>query len=459
MGSASDLTNNLVWSNKRLVVHGAGARAGSLCSSPPGLDLARLGLQTPPVPRAHVLLSESIHASADHAFEAADITVHRTTAGLGADELIAALRGLPGDEPVMIGVRSKTQVRAPLFEAVPRLAAVGAFCIGTDQIDLESAGARGVAVFNAPFSNTRSVAELVLAEVVMLSRQTFARSWAAHEGEWRKDAIGAHEVRGKTLGIIGYGHIGSQLSVLAEALGLRVVYHDIVNKLPLGNANASTSLDELLAESDFVSLHVPNTADTRGMFGADEIAKMKPGSYLINASRGSVVDIEALREAIVAKHVAGAAIDVFPREPKAVGDRFESPLQGLREVILTPHIGGSTQEAQANIGREVSEALSGYMAAGRTTGCITLPAIDAPGLRADGGCRLVNIHRDVPGVLSAANQAVAGVGVNIKGQRLETNAGTGLLLMDLDVTREDPRAEQLRASLAALDHSIRTRLI
>src|SRR5690606_10017441 len=224
------------------------------------------------------------------------------------------------------------------------------FCIGTDQIDLDSARAAGIAVFNAPFSNTRSVAELVIAEIVMLSRQVFARSWAAHEGAWRKDAEGAHEVRGKVLGIIGYGHIGSQLSVLAEAMGLRVIYHDVVNKLPLGNAAAAMDLDALLAESDFVTLHVPDTEQTRNMIGAEQLQKLKPGAYLINASRGSVVGLEALREAIVSGQVAGAAIDVYPKEPKAAGDRFESPLQGLREVILTPHIGGSTQEAQANIG-------------------------------------------------------------------------------------------------------------
>ncbi|MCA9686816.1 MAG: phosphoglycerate dehydrogenase, partial [Myxococcales bacterium] len=303
--------------------------------------------------RAHVLLSEAIHSSADEAFERANICVHRTSAGLADDELIAALNAIPGKEPVMLGIRSKTKVRAPVFEAVPRLVAVGAFCIGTDQIDLDSAHEGGVAVFNAPFSNTRSVAELVLAEVIFLSRQIFGRSWDAHEGTWRKDAKGAHEVRGKTLGIIGYGHIGSQLSVLAEALGMRVLYHDIVNKLPLGNATAAEDLDALLAASDFVTLHVPNTPETKGMFGQAQMAKMKPGAYLINASRGTVVDIEALRDTLIAKHLAGAAIDVFPSEPKAAGDRFVSPLQGLREVILTPHIGGSTQEAQANIGREV----------------------------------------------------------------------------------------------------------
>lgn len=410
------------------------------------------------MPRAHVLLSEAIHQSADEAFVRADITVHRTSAGLAGDELIAALLAIPGDEPVMLGIRSKTKVRAPVFESVPRLIAVGAFCIGTDQIDLDMARERGVAVFNAPFSNTRSVAELVIAEIVMLSRQLFARSWAAHEGAWRKDAVGAHEVRGKTLGIVGYGHIGSQLSVLAEAMGLRVIYHDIINKLPLGNACAAESLEALLAESDFVTLHVPDTEQTRNMIGPEQLQQLKRGAYLINASRGTVVDLEALREAILAGHVAGAAIDVYPKEPKAAGDRFESPLQGLREVILTPHIGGSTQEAQANIGREVSEVLSAYVSFGRTTSCITLPQVDAAELR-PGNCRLVNIHKDVPGVLSRVNNVVADININISGQHLVTGGGNGLLLMDLDVPRDDARANALRDGIAKLDQSLRTRLI
>lgn len=405
-----------------------------------------------------MLLSESIHPSADEAFERADIAIHRTSAGLAGEELIAALLAIPGDEPVMLGIRSKTRVRAPVFDAVRRLAAVGAFCIGTDQIELEAAHAQGVAVFNAPFSNTRSVAELVLAEIVILSRQIFARSWAAHEGEWRKDAQGAHEVRGKTLGIIGYGHIGSQLSVLAEAMGLRVIYYDVVNRLPLGNACVAADLDTLLAESDFVTLHVPDTEQTRNMIGPAQLARLKRGAYLINASRGTVVDLDALREAIVSGQVSGAAIDVYPKEPKGGGDRFESPLQGLRNVILTPHIGGSTQEAQANIGREVSEALAAYMTVGRTSACITLPPIDASELR-PGSCRLVNIHKDVPGVLSRVNSVVAQVNINISGQHLVTGGGTGLLLMDLDVPREDARATALREGIAKLDQSLRTRLI
>ena len=408
--------------------------------------------------RAHVLLSESIHQSANAAFERADIRVHRTGAGLAGEELSAALLAIPGDEPVLLGIRSKTKVRAPIIDAVPRLVAIGAFCIGTDQVDLEHARGDGVAVFNAPFSNTRSVAELVIAEIVILSRQVFARSTAAHEGRWLKDAKGAHEVRGKKLGIVGYGHIGSQLSVLAEALGLQVSYYDIVNKLPLGNARAIEELDRLLAESDFVSLHVPDTEQTRQMIGEAQLDKLKPGAYLINASRGSVVDLEALARKIESGHVAGAAIDVYPKEPKAAGDRFASPLQGMDQVILTPHIGGSTQEAQANIGVEVSEALSAYMTSGRTRGCITLPDLDVSAPRA-GGCRLFNVHQNVPGVLSRVNHVVAEVGVNITGQHLVTSGGNGLLVMDLDVPRADERAGALRQGIAKLEQSKRTRLL
>ena len=254
------------------------------------------------------------------------------------------------DGPVMVGIRSKTHITKRVIDEVPRLMAVGAFCIGTDQIDLAYARSRGVAVFNAPFSSTRSVAELVIAEIVVLSRQIFARSTAAHAGQWRKSATGAHEVRGKTLGIVGYGHIGSQLSILAESLGMKVLLHDIDKRLPLGNARTAASLDELLRESDFVSLHVPDTEITRGMIGAAELADMKHGAYLINASRGSVVDISALRDAIEGGHLAGAAVDVYPAEPASVNEPFDSELRGLDNVILTPHIGGSTQRRRRTSG-------------------------------------------------------------------------------------------------------------
>jgi D-3-phosphoglycerate dehydrogenase len=407
--------------------------------------------------RAHVLLVESIHASAQEVFVRNELAVSTAPGGLGEQALIEALSDLPGEGPVMVGVRSKTRVTAAVMDAVPRLSAIGAFCIGTDQIDLEEAAQRGISVFNAPFANTRSVAELVIAEIVMLSRQLFARSRAAHEGRWAKDARGAHEVRGKTLGIVGYGHIGSQLSILAEAMGLRVRYYDLVPKLPLGNAESCDSLTELLGVSDFVSLHVPDSELTRGMMGAAALRAMRQGAYLINASRGQVVDIAALREALEDHHLAGAAIDVFPQEPAKAGQAFESPLRGMDQVILTPHIGGSTQEAQANIGREVSFALSSFVNAGTTVGSVSLAELDAG--RLERGCRLLNVHRNVPGVLSTVNRVIADSNLNIVSQHLATRGGVGLLLVDLSVDAGDPQVGELCERVAEMDTSIRTRVI
>ena len=404
----------------------------------------------------NILLLESIHATAHDEFARHGVVVHTVTGAMNEKQLVAALRDLPQDAPLMLGIRSKTQVTPAVLEAVPKLLAIGAFCIGTDQIALSDARRRGMGVFNAPFSNTRSVAELVLGEIIMLSRQVFARSSACHRGSWHKSADGSHEVRGKTLGIVGYGHIGSQLSVLAEALGMQVRYHDILSKLPLGNAQPCNSLHELLGMSDFVTLHVPDTELTRGMFGAAEISVMRPGAYLINASRGMVVDLAALRDALERGRLAGAAIDVFPSEPAKVGDVFDSPLRGLDSVILTPHIGGSTQEAQANIGREVATSLASYLTTGSTTGCVTLPNIDATVIRA--GARILNIHRNVPGVLSAVNQLLADSQVNITGQSLATIEAIGLLHVDVPLRHDDPKTHQLAAAIAALPTSLRTRV-
>ncbi len=402
----------------------------------------------------HVLLLENIHPSSHPNFERSGFGVHTSSKGMPEDQLIEALRELPGDGPRFLGIRSKTHVTARVLDAVPNLIGVGAFCIGTDQIDLEAATDRGVAVFNSPFGNTRSVAELVLGEVIMLSRQVFMRSTACHAGKWRKSAKGAHEVRGKTLGIVGYGHIGSQLSVLAEALGMQVRYYDIVAKLPLGNARPCESLTELLGLSDFVSLHVPDTELTRNMITADELAAMRPGAYLVNASRGLVVDIDALKAALDSGHLAGAALDVYPVEPKQAGKPFESVLQGYEQLILTPHIGGSTEEAQANIGLEVSTALTRYFNEGVTMGSVTLPELDAP---AYAGCRMINIHRNVPGVLSAINRVVAESEVNVIGQRLATAGSVGLLLIDLALDRGSAGA--LTQSISELSTSIRTHLL
>lgn len=382
--------------------------------------------------------------------------VETVASGMTEAELIAALSRFDGDGPLVVGIRSKTRVTAGVFEAVPRLTAVGAYCIGTDQIDLVAARQHGVACFNAPFSSTRSVAELVLGEIIMLSRSIFPRSMAAHGGRWVKSADGSYEVRGKTLGIIGYGHIGSQVSVLAEALGMTVRYYDVVTKLPLGNATACESLEELMQTSDFVSLHVPDTGVTRQMIGATEIGWMKPGAYLLNLSRGQVVDLEALRVALTQGRLAGAAIDVFPKEPAKAGDEFDSPLRGLDQVILTPHIGGSTLEAQANIGREVSSAVTAYLQAGRTTGCVSLPQLDAPPLRR--GSRIVNIHRNVPGVLSEINHVVAQADANIDSQHLATLEDVGMLILDVSVDSQAPAARDLAAAIERLPTSIRTRL-
>jgi D-3-phosphoglycerate dehydrogenase len=406
---------------------------------------------------ARILLLESVHAGAREELSANGAEVTEVGRGLGEDELIRTLTELPGEGPLFVGIRSKTHVTARVMTEVPDLAGVGAFCIGTDQIDLAEARARGVAVFNAPFSSTRSVAELVIGEIIMLARQTFGRSMAAHRGEWAKSATGAHEVRNKTLGIIGYGHIGSQASILAEAMGMRVLYHDISGKLPLGNATAAGDLAQLLAASDFVSLHVPDTDLTRGMMGEEALRAMKPGSCLINLSRGQVVDIPALVSALDDKHLAGAALDVFPTEPASKDEPFDSPLRGRDNVILTPHVGGSTQEAQANIGREVAGAVVGFLNSGRTSGSVSLPVLDAP-LRP--GCsRIVNVHRNEPGALSAVNRVVAESETNIVGQQLATLEDVGLLFVDVPLAADDPRARSLSQAIDALDPSVRTRLI
>ncbi len=412
------------------------------------------------MPRAHALLLENVHATAAEVLASHDVEVRRVGTALREDELIAALRDLPGDGPVIVGLRSKTHVTPRVLDGAPRLMAVGAFCIGTDQIALDVARRAGVAVFNAPFSSTRSVAELVIAEVVMLSRQIFGRSKAAHEGRWAKSAAGAHEVRGKTLGIIGYGHIGSQVSILAEALGMHVLFYDIDKKLPLGNAHTVESLTELLGRSDFVSLHVPDTELTRGMMGAEQLAAMREGSYLLNLSRGKVVDILALREAVLSGHIAGAALDVYPREPANTSQPFESELRGLDNVILTPHIGGSTLEAQANIGHEVATALGRYLEHGSTLGCVTLPSLDLPSSRPPGKTsRIVNVHQNVPGVLSAINRVIAESGVNIVGQALATVEDIGLLFIDVPLGVEDEHAGALREAISLLETSVRTRLL
>jgi len=412
------------------------------------------------VPRAHALLLESVHATAAEVLAGYDVQVHRIGSALAEDELITTLNELPGSGPVVVGLRSKTHVTPRVLHEVPRLMCVGAFCIGTDQIALDVARRRGVAVFNAPFSSTRSVAELVIAEVVILSRQILSRSKAAHEGRWAKSATGAHEVRGKTLGIVGYGHIGSQVSILAEALGMHVLFYDIDKKLPLGNATGVDSLEELLGRSDFVSLHVPDTELTRGMIGAPQLSAMRRGAHLLNLSRGKVVEIPALHAALVGGQLGGAALDVYPREPANTTLPFESELRGVDNVILTPHIGGSTQEAQASIGNEVATAIGRYFELGSTLGCVNLPSLDLPSTRPRGqASRIVNVHQNVPGVLSTINRVVAESGVNIVGQALATIEDVGLLFIDVPLAADDAKAAGLRAAISELETSVRTRLL
>lgn len=394
------------------------------------------------------LLLENIHSGATTRLEEAHFQVRNEKAAWSEDTLLKGLGGVKA-----LGIRSKTHLNKKILGAAGELQVIGAFCIGVNQIDLEAANRKGIPVFNAPYSNTRSVAELVLAELVILSRQLGDRSSAAHKGEWIKSAAGSREVRGKTLGIVGYGHIGSQVSVLAESMGLRVIFFDILKKLPLGNARAMRNLGEVLRESDFVTLHVPETPLTKNMIGESELKSMKKGAHLLNASRGTVVDIGALAKALKSGHVAGAAVDVFPEEPESNDQKFKSELQGLSNVILTPHIGGSTEEAQEAIGQEVSQSLIRFMRQGATTGAVNFPQVEVPPLIE--GVRLVNVHKNVPGVLGGINGLVSSKGANIKAQYLSTDPHIGYLVMDLEVDE----ADDLGARIGALETSIQTRII
>ncbi|HLX42384.1 MAG TPA: phosphoglycerate dehydrogenase [Bryobacteraceae bacterium] len=401
--------------------------------------------------RIKILLLESIHPSAVDALRDdgySDIQNHPKS--LPEADLIAAIA-----DAHFIGIRSATHLTARVIEAAPRLTGIGCFCIGTNQVDLEAAQDRGIPVFNAPFSNTRSVAELVLAEIVMLMRGIPARNAAAHRGEWIKTAHGSREVRGKTLGIIGYGHIGTQIGLLAEAVGMRVLFYDIETKLALGNARAMP-LDALLDESDVVTLHVPETPRTLRMIGAAELARMKPGALLINASRGTVVDIDALVDSLRTKHIGGAAIDVFPAEPKGAGDAFVSPLREFDNVILTPHIGGSTEEAQENIGVEVAEKLIKYSNNGSTLTAVNFPEVSLP--EHPGQQRLLHIHRNQPGVLSAVNAVFSEQKINIAAEYLQTNTRIGYVVIDVE-TGEREESLQIKRRLDEVPGTIRTRIL
>lgn len=396
-----------------------------------------------------ILLLEGIHQTALDTFRAdgyTNIEYHKKA--LPEEQLKEAISSAH-----FVGLRSRTQLTEAVLACATKLAAVGCFCIGTNQVDLGAAQKRGIPVFNAPFSNTRSVAELVLAEMILLLRRIPEKNMLCHRGGWTKSAEGSFEARGKKLGIIGYGHIGTQLGVLAENLGMQVLFYDIENKLALGNAHAVSSLDELLRQADVVTLHVPETPETKDMIGERELRLMKPGGLFINASRGTVVVIEALAEALKSGHLAGAAIDVFPVEPKGNDDEFVTPLRGLDNVILTPHIGGSTEEAQANIGIEVADKLIKYSNIGSTLSAVNFPEVSLPLIRDKH--RLLHIHKNEPGVLSRINTIFAENNINIAGQYLQTNENIGYVVIDVDSESSELALQKLKE----VPGTIRTRVL
>ena len=394
------------------------------------------------------LLLENVHYDAAELLRGAGIDVATVRGALTGDALAERMPGVH-----LLGIRSKTSLNESVLAAADDLVAIGAFCIGTNQIDLAAASRRGVAVFNAPFSNTRSVVEMALAEMISLTRRLTEKSAALHEGRWEKSADGAHEMRGRCLGIIGYGNIGSQLSVLAEALGLRVVFYDTADKLALGNAQRCSTLEELLALADVVTLHVDGRAGNAGLFTAEQFARMRPGSVFLNLSRGFVVDHAALADAIRSGHLSGAAVDVFPDEPHATGDPFDSDLRGLDNVILTPHIGGSTEEAQQDIGRYVAGKLRSYLTTGSTTMSVNMPPIALP--QPPGLHRVAHLHCNVPGVLATMNRILAEHEVNVEGQLLSTSGELGYVLTDVG----SDLAESALKALRTMPETIRLRVL
>ena len=401
------------------------------------------------------LLLEGVNDSAVCLLQANGFDVTRLPGAMDSEALAQAL----ADGVNLLGIRSRSQLdAAALGRAGVGLLSVGCFSVGTDQVDLDAARFQGIPVFNAPFSNTRSVAELVIGEIVMLMRQVLPRSAAAHAGRWVKSAVGAKEVRGKTLGIVGYGNIGSQLSTLAEAMGMRVIYFDRTDKLRHGNSEPAPSLGALLATADVVSLHVPDTPETAGMIGGPELAAMKPGSYLINNSRGSVVDLAALADVVRSKHLAGAAIDVFPREPASNAELFETPLQGIDNIILTPHVGGSTEEAQERIGAEVARKRGDQAWRAAPAGAGNTPAGRPPSSR-PGTLRFAHVHRNVPGVLGGLNAALSAAGLNVVAQHLQTDGDTGYVVVDAEPGPFGADAGCVLESLLAVPGTVRARVI
>ena len=423
-----------------------------MSQSPLSLPKAPLSLSKD---RIRVLLLEGVHDSAVDLFARAGYAnVSRHKKALDGMALIEAMAGTH-----ILGIRSRTQLTEAAFAAADRLLTVGCFCIGTNQVDLQAARMRAIPVFNAPFSNTRSVAELVMGETIMLMRGIPAKSEAAHRGEWDKSSANSWELRGKTLGIVGYGSIGSQLSVLAEAFGMRVLYHDTQDKLPHGNAQKASDLHELLARSDVVSLHVPESLATFGLIGAAEVRAMRPGGILINNARGTVVDLDAVARALRDGHLLGAAIDVFPVEPASNAECFTTPLQGLPNVILTPHVGGSTAEAQERIGAEVARKLVDYSDTGATLGAVNFPQVQLP--PRPSGARYMHVHRNVPGLLRRVNDVFSARGLNIAAQFLQTEGDVGYVVIETDTRRNGGVVgdETLLEELRAIEGTIRARLL
>ncbi|MDT5261108.1 MAG: D-3-phosphoglycerate dehydrogenase / 2-oxoglutarate reductase [Acidobacteriota bacterium] len=397
-----------------------------------------------PRDKIKILLLENVSESATRALIDGGYTgIKKISGALSEEELAEAVRGVH-----ILGIRSKTRVTERVFAAADRLLAVGCFCIGVNQVDLKAGAASGVAVFNAPYSNTRSVAEMVIGLCVMLIRKVSDKNAAAHRGIWLKEAKGSYELRGKTLGIVGYGNIGSQVSVMAEALGMNVIYYDVVPKLPHGNARQVRELSELLKSSDIVTLHVPGGPSTRRMMNEQTLAQLREGAILINYSRGDVVDLSALKSRVEQGAVAGAAIDVFPEEPERSGDAFSTVLQNLPNVILTPHIGGSTEEAQAGIGVDVSSKLIQYLELGTSNGSHTVPAVNLP--PQDATHRILHIHRNVPGVLGEINSRLSASGINILGQYLKTNDEIGYVILDVDTKLSDEAVNILKRAKGTL---------
>jgi D-3-phosphoglycerate dehydrogenase len=402
-----------------------------------------------PKEKINILFLENISdAAVKHFVDSGYASVRKLTGALSEEQLIREIRDVH-----LLGIRSKTQITPKVLEVAKKLQAIGCFCIGVNQVDLKAAKNHGVVVFNAPYSNTRSVAELVIGLAILLIRRIPDKTRAAHEGIWLKESKGSYELRGKTLGIIGYGNIGAQVSVLAEALGMKVIYYDTVTKLPLGNAQARKTLKEVLGEADIITLHVPDTPQTKNLISKTVLKNFKKGSILLNYARGEVVDLDALAKALQDGSLSGAAIDVFPWEPEKNGDRFTTPLQGVPNVILTPHIGGSTEEAQANIGEDVSNKLFQYLETGMTLGSHTIPPLSLP--HQEGTHRILHIHKNVPGVLSEINSTLSQHNINILGQYLKTNEEIGYVVLDIDKRLSNQALELLKK----VKQTIKTRLL